>query len=144
MKLALVQYSPIWEDKDKNISIIEKLLANSNIEADVLVFPELTLTGFTMNSLELAENIDGYSFQYFSNLALQLKKNIFAGIIEKEGQHIFNSLVHIDSNGTMKNIYRKIHLFSFVKEEKYFSSGKNIVITNIGNVKIGLTICAKK
>ena len=41
----------------------------------------------------------------------------------------------------MKNIYRKIHPFSFANEEKYFSAGNDIVATNIGDVKIGLTVC---
>ncbi|MEE9430276.1 MAG: nitrilase-related carbon-nitrogen hydrolase [Melioribacteraceae bacterium] len=141
MKIALIQYSPIWEAKEENIKKLNELITTSSIDADVLVFPEMTLTGFTMNSSKLAETIEGISFQYFSNFASKLNKDIFAGIIEEDGKSFYNSLVHFDNNGVIKNIYRKIHPFSLVNEQEHISAGENIVITDIGNVKIGLTIC---
>lgn len=141
MKLALIQYSPVWEDKEKNIEKLNYLINTADMDTDLLVFPEMTLTGFTMNSEEHAETIDGIGFQYFRNLASKLGKDVFAGIIEKNESGIYNSLVHFDNKGIVKNIYRKIHPFSFANEEKYFSAGKDIVVTHIGDVKIGLTVC---
>ncbi|MCP5064679.1 MAG: hydrolase, partial [Ignavibacteriae bacterium] len=111
------------------------------MDADLLVFPEMTLTGFTMNSEKHAETTDGISFQYFSKLASRLGKDIFTGIIEKKESKFYNSLVHFDCKGLVTNIYRKTHPFSFANEDKYFSAGNDIVVTNIGDVKIGLTVC---
>jgi len=141
MKLAIIQYSPIWEDKKKNIAKLNNLLNDFDMNTDVLVFPEMTLTGFTMNSEEHAETNDGISFEFFSSLASKFEKDVFAGIIEKEESKFYNSLVHFDKKGIVKNIYRKIHPFSFANEEKYFSAGNDIIVTNIGDVKIGLTVC---
>ena len=50
MKLALIQYSLVWEDKEKNIEKLNHLISTADMDADVLVFPEMTVTGFTMNS----------------------------------------------------------------------------------------------
>ena len=62
-------------------------------------------------------------------------------MIEKDGEKTYNSLVHFDKNGLIRARYRKVHPFSFAKENKAYTSGKEAVITNIGKTKIGLTIC---
>ena len=141
MKLALVQYSPVWEDKKTNIKKINSLFNSTNIDAEIIIFPEMTLTGFTMNSAKHAETLTDIGFSYFSDLANNFKKDVFAGIIENDNGKFFNSLIHFTPDGTIKNIYRKIHPFSLTKEDKYFSAGEKIVITEIGKIKIGLTIC---
>lgn len=141
MKLGLVQFSPIWEDKNKNIKKIDDLISTIDQSVDALVFPEMTLTGFTMNSKINAEEIDGLTFVYFMNLASKLKVDIFAGIIEKEDKSFFNSLIHFNPDGLIKAKYKKIHPFSMAKEDKAYRAGDEVVVTKIDKSKIGLTIC---
>jgi len=142
MKTALIQYSPIWENPTNTIQKINKLIESTDlIDVSLLVFPEMSLTGFTMNSDEFAEELDGVSFQYFIDLSRKLRKHIFAGIIERDGKLIYNSLVHFDDRGIVKVIYRKIHPFSFAKEDKFYSAGGEIITTNIKDFTFGLTIC---
>ncbi len=141
MKIGIVQFAPEWENPEKSILIVEKLLSQKNSEADVLIFPEMSLTGFSVNSRNIAEELDGTSTTFFINLAAKLKKHIFAGIIEKDNDNVYNSLVHFDPNGLIMARYRKIHPFSFAKEEKYFDSAKEPVITKIDGNKIGLSVC---
>ncbi len=57
MKLALIQYSPYWEDKEGNIEKLNSLINSGNIDADILVFPEMTLTGFTMDSKKMPRKL---------------------------------------------------------------------------------------
>jgi len=141
MKLGLVQYSPVWENPEENILRIEDLLKTTNTKFDLLVFPEMTLTGFTMNSEKFAEELDGIGMQYFLNLSARLKTNIFAGIIEHDGENIYNSLVHFDSFGLIRARYRKIHPFSYAKEDKSYNAGNETVITQIDKIKFGLSVC---
>ncbi len=140
MKIGLVQFSPAWENPEESILNAEDLLKTSSGKFDALIFPEMTLTGFTMNSEKFAEEIDGISTQYFMKLSGRLKTNIFGGIIEHDGKNIFNSLVHFD-NGIIKARYRKIHPFSFSNEDRNYSAGDEKVITTIDETKIGLSIC---
>ena len=141
MKLGLFQYSPSYENIEESILRIEDLLNKSSKKFDLLIFPEMSLTGFTMQSKKFAEEIDGLATKYFMNLSERLRSNIFAGIIEKDGKNIYNSLVHFDSTGIIKARYRKIHPFSLAEEDKYYNSGKEFVVTKIDKIKFGLSIC---
>jgi len=141
MKIALAQFSPIWESKEANMKLIDTLVNSIDPNTSILVFPEMTLTGFTMNSKSCAEEIDGISMKYFMNLAVKLKVDILAGIIENDDSSYFNSLFHFDSKGLIKAIYRKIHPFSLAGEDQHYTRGKEIVISNYHNHKIGLSIC---
>lgn len=51
MKVGLTQMDIIWEDKKKNMEKAKKLMEQAEKQnVDLLVFPEMTLTGFTMNT----------------------------------------------------------------------------------------------
>ncbi|MCX7797530.1 MAG: hypothetical protein N2249_02765 [Melioribacter sp.] len=141
MKIGLVQFSPIWENKAASIQKIDFMINSINEKIDLLIFPELTLTGFTMNTNKFAEEIDGEGMKYFIALSKRLKANIFFGIIEKSENVFYNSLIHLDRNGLINACYRKIHPFTHTKEDKFYSAGDEIVITKIEQTKIGLSIC---
>ncbi|MBU0474546.1 MAG: hydrolase [Bacteroidetes bacterium] len=142
MKIGLIQYSPVWENPKETIKIIEALITSVDLsDVSLLIFPEMSLTGFTMSSKIFAEEIDGVSFTYFMQLSRRLKKHIFAGIIEKDEKDVYNSLIHFDNNGLIRVVYRKIHPFSFAKEDKNFKAGNETIITKVNNVTFGLSIC---
>lgn len=139
MKVGLVQYAPEWENIQGNIKLVEKLIEKSSRDHEVLIFPEMSLTGFTMNSENFAEDVDGETTKFFISMAKKSKKHIFAGLIEKNDAGIFNSLVHFDKNGIVGARYRKVHPF---KEEKdHFNASDRPLISRIDHYKVGLSIC---
>lgn len=140
MKIALVQYNPDWENKLNNQEKIIHLLSQVE-KSDLIVFPEMTLTGFTMKSRDFAEELDGETFKFFSTLAKEKKSAIFYGVIEKGRNKNFNTLVHINNQGKILTAYRKIHPFSFSSENIFYGRGKNPVVTKVKDVKAGLSIC---
>lgn len=140
MKAGLVQYHPLWENKEGNKEKIVSMLRNAE-KADLLVFPEMTLTGFTMKSAQFAEDLDGDSICFFKTLAADYQTNIIAGIIEEEDKKYYNSLIHISREGELTARYRKIHPFSYSDEDKNYSRGTRTVVTNIDGWKAGLSIC---
>lgn len=143
MKLGLVQYNPSWENKTKNQKKILQLIESQQTNFDLLIFPEMTLTGYTMNS-ELGENFDSAespTLKFFIELSKKFGVNIIAGMIEKEGTQSFNTLFLIDKLGEIKTKYRKIHLFSFAVEEKFYQAGSKPAIVLIDDFKVGLSIC---
>ncbi len=141
MKIGLVQLAMEWENPANNIIKVEEMFSKLKDLPDVLIFPELSLTGFTMNTKEFGEEIDGISTLYFMKLAERIKTNIICGVIEKDGKEFFNSLIHFDEHGLLKARYRKIHPFSLADENKYYSASNELVVTEIGHKRIGLTIC---
>jgi predicted amidohydrolase len=101
----------------------------------------MTLTGFTMNAEKFAEELDGTGTQYFMNLSRRIKTDIFAGIIERDHSDIFNSLTHFDSYGLIRARYRKIHPYSKAGEDKAYSAGEELVVSQIDHIKFGLSVC---
>ncbi len=141
MKIGLVQYNPVWEDKEANKEKILSLLKEENSGVDLLIFPEMTLTGFTMKSDGFAEGIQGESFKFFSEFAISKKTHIFAGVIVKGKRKSFNTLIHIKPDGKLVKLYRKIHPFSYSKEDQFFEPGRKPARTKVKNWQVGLSIC---
>ncbi len=141
MKIGIIQYSPLWENTEKNFEYITHLFDENAFKCDLIILPEMSLTGFTMNAKDFAEDFDGSVIPRFISLAGKYKVHIFAGIIEKDGEKIFNSLFHFNDQGIIAARYRKIHRFTFAKEDKFYSESKEPVITKINSVKIGLSVC---
>ena len=140
LKIGLVQYAPVWENKAESIEKI-KILVDKISEIDLLIFPEMTLTGFTMKSDKFTEELEGASYLFFSSLAKEKKFAVMYGFIEKGRRKNFNTMVHLNNQGKIIATYRKIHPFSYSKENIFYGKGKEVVITKVKGVKIGLSIC---
>jgi omega-amidase len=140
LKIGLVQYSPVWENKLGSIEKIKKLLTETN-KIDLLIFPEMTITGFTMKSSDYAEPFNGETYSFFSSLAKHKKCAIIYGFIEKGKKKNFNTLVHLNNQGKILKTYRKIHPFSYSTEDVYYGKGKETVTTKVKGIKTGLSIC---
>lgn len=141
MKIGLVQYNPVWENKEENKKQLEKLIESNNEDISLLIFPEMTLTGFTMQSSLQAEEVSGDSISFFKSIAKRKNCHVVAGSILKEGNNIFNSAIHLNEEGEIQKVYNKIHPFSMSGEDIKYSAGEKPVITKIGDIKTGLSIC---
>ena len=141
MKIGLVQYNPVWENKTKNrerlISILEKELNDEKL----LIFPEMTLTGFSMKSKKFAESLNGESFNFFAEISVKYNTHILAGLIEKKDNTYYNSLLHVNPEGKLINVYRKIHPFSYSTEDKHYTRGTKTITTKVDDWNVGLSIC---
>jgi omega-amidase len=141
MKAALVQYSQNFENIQENREKLDSLLGKSISDEDLLVFPEMTLTGYTMNSEKFAEDEEGESLRYLSGIASVYKKHVVAGYIEKNNGSCYNTLVHFNRVGEITARYRKIHLFSYAGENSHYTPGTEAVETKIEDFNTGVSIC---
>lgn len=141
MKISLFQFNPIWEDKISNQEKILEVLHKTRLKTDILIFPEMTLTGFTMRSKKYSEANNSESVNFFQKIAKENKIHIFAGYIEDVKGKYFNCFVHADRDGNILANYHKIHPFSFSGEDRHFTPGNTPVITEADGIKIGLSIC---
>lgn len=145
MKIALVSLDQYWEGKEKNkqqiLNFFEKGIKNKGL--DLVVFPEMTLTGFTMNAEANSERIsNSSSLKFFINLAKCHSCFIIFGVILKDTLNKFsNSAIVISPNGQIISHYKKIHPFSFAGEDLIYHSGEEINLFEIQNQSFGLSIC---
>lgn len=143
MKIALVSLSPVWENKQQNISLCARYLEKvSCMDVDLVIFPEMTLTGFSMNVEHIAEDLNNsFSISQFKELTSRFKVSILFGAVFKSGSKATNNAVLIDKNSNVSVIYTKIHPFSFANEDKFFEAGTSITKIKLSDAAIGFTIC---
>ena len=141
IKIGYVQTSPLFGDKEKNFKQVENLLVD--VEADLIVLPELFATGYTFVSkdeaVSLAETPKGKTSNFLLNLSKLTGAVIIGGYVEKAGNDIYNSAMIVSNNDVIDS-YRKIHLY--YKEKLWFSPGdKPLKVYEINDIKIGIMIC---
>jgi omega-amidase len=143
MRIALVSLNQIWEDKYTNLLECEKYIEKASQEnIDLIIFPEMTLTGFSTNIIFTAEDENtSKSLVTFSNLAKKYSIAIIFGVVIKDNDKALNKSIFINQQGELIGKYSKIHPFSFAGEDTYFNGGNKLVIVNFEDMNIGLTIC---
>lgn len=143
MKIATVSLNQIWEDKESNIKQIQRLMLDiSQVNPDLVVFPEMTLTGFTTNAEIMSEDLSRSStIAFFSRLAVKYKTAIAFGVILRTREKPTNNLVVVSDEGEMLGRYEKIHPFSYSGETDYYSKGEKIISFALNGFTVGLTIC---
>ncbi|MFC7393903.1 carbon-nitrogen hydrolase family protein [Scopulibacillus cellulosilyticus] len=142
VKIYLAQMQPILCEKDKNIEKIIGFIKEASIQkADLILFPELALTGyFTRNRTEeMAETLEGPSINKIRMAAEEYRIKVILGYPERHDRKIYNSACFINHDGSIIGNYQKVHLWD--EETKYFSPGNgfNVWETDIG--RIGIMIC---
>lgn len=139
LQITLAHYNPVWENKAANRKKLELLPVPEGTQ--LLLLPEMTLTGFSMDTRKLAEPVDGETAAFFAHLALRLHTHVIGGLIIEEAGKYFNGLLHIDPWGTLRAVYKKMHPFSLAMEHIHYAAGNIPVITDIEGWKAGLSIC---
>ncbi len=142
MKIAVFSLEQAWENKAANQDRCRSLLGLcSGINLDLAVFPELTLTGFSMNTA-LAEPLDDSpSLEFFANLARESETACLFGLMLRQGGKTFNSALLLGRRGELLARYDKIHPFSFSGEDRYYAAGNEPVTAALDGVRIGLSVC---
>jgi predicted amidohydrolase len=148
IKLALAQISSRRENKKENLQKIKEFTMKAVEQAaDLVVFPEMSLTGYVLHDqiYELAEIIPGPSTKRIEDLAKKTGTHIIFGmpeLSEKAEATIFNTAVFVGPKGFIGK-FRKMYLptHSVFEEKRYFRPGYQTAAfkTSIGNV--GLFIC---
>ena len=59
MRVTLLQTDIVWENRQENLLLLRKKLETLRGETEIVVLPETFSTGFSMNSCQLAEPING-------------------------------------------------------------------------------------
>lgn len=123
MKVSAVQYDPSYLDVERNLAHVQTLI--DDVEADLLVLPELFATGYFFRSeddlLEVAEELpNGRTMQWLRALASEREMTVVAGMPEKRGNRVYNSAVIVRGDGSYA-VYRKTHLYD--REKLLFTPG---------------------
>jgi predicted amidohydrolase len=137
MRIGLVSMDQQLEKLSENRVIVEnyfRLIDGLNL----VIFPEMTLTGYTMRSEEFSEEFeDSETIEFFRGLSVKYRVDTVFGVNIRESGEVFNSLIYMSSSGEVIGNYRKMHPFSFAGEDRKYSSGEEP--STAGD--FGLSIC---
>lgn len=139
LRLSLVQYDIVWEDKQKNLEYLHNILESLSDKTDIIVLPEMFTTGFSMNSQNLAEPNDGKTITQIKQWAKEYNIAICGSFIASDKNIFYNRGFFISSDN--EYYYDKRHLFRMGSEPQYFSSGNNRLIFKHKGFNICLLIC---
>ena len=145
MKIAVAQISCSLGDPEANLLKVRDFSRRAKeAGAELVVFPEMTDTGYSMPVIQThANHWNGGFVSKLQETARKLSIAIVSGVSERDGSAIYNSQVLIDSHGEIAAKYRKTHLYAVapVEEQTCFARGDCFANFELGGVHFGFSIC---
>lgn len=144
MKVGIFQTSPVLLDVQANLKdIVSKIETAREEQIDLVVFPELALTGYFVgkNYHKAALRMDSDEIKEIAR-ATRGTAAVVGFIEESHSMNFYNSaLVAVD--GDILFAYRKLNLpnYGVFEERKIFSSGKKIPTFRFKDYNIAVYIC---
>jgi len=135
-----MQFPIYWENIEKNIKFFSDKLDSLRGKTDLVVFPEMFTTGFTMNVKEFSEDMNGKAAEFVIKYAKKLNAVVCGSVIIKSGNKYYNRLLAGMSDGKIY-YYDKRHLFRMAKEHSVFSKGNKQLILNIKGWRVAFFVC---
>lgn len=145
MKVAVAQISSYLGNLEKNIEkhleYCDKAIAE---KADVIVFPELSLTGYSLKDINYEISLNPYTSPKLNKLREKSKDiSIICGLVEEgDNSAIYNAAAYIE-DGEVKFTHRKVYLptYGIFEELRYFTPGRTCKTHETKLGRIGLLVC---
>ncbi len=139
LNIVLAQLNPRLRRTNDNVETMVQTI-EERPEADLVLFPELFMSGYTTVGVEeLAVDPGGPEVGRIAQVAKDNSTAVVFGAPERFGGGLANSAIYIDRSGTVAGIYRKAYLFG--SEREAFLPGDELLVVDLGGSKAGLMIC---
>lgn len=145
MRVALVSLDQRWQDKPANLERCRGFVRKAKTKlCQLVVFPEMTLTGYSLDVVALAEHPDASRTMVgLAKLATEYDAHIVFGLCLKQAQdnRASNVLCHARPGQGAAAVYSKVHPFSFAREERVIAPGNALGLVDIPDFRLGASIC---
>ena len=112
-------------------------------QADLCVFPELSLTGYFLKDLvpEVAMSLDDARLAPLLDLSRRL--DIVAGMVLRSDDYQFHNAAVYMSGGAVRHVHRKVYLptYGMFDEQRYFAAGDRVRAFDACGLKAGMLVC---
>jgi NAD+ synthase (glutamine-hydrolysing) len=143
LRVALAQINPTVGDIRGNARKVSEYTARARDEgATLVVFPELTLSGYPPEDLLLKTSFLDAAQAELRELAAQTQGIVAVVGYPEQAEDVYNTAAVL-ADGEVVATYRKIYLpnYGVFDEQRYFQSGAEAAIVEVNGVPIGLSIC---
>lgn len=142
-----MQFSPHLGDVEKNLAIhLDYLEKARQAGANLVIFPELSLTGYNLKDMVEEVAIDPESSPYFKKLLAGTDNiSVVVGLVEEKPSEkgiFYNSAAFLD-NKKILHIHRKVYLPTggLFEERRFFAAGRVFKPFQTAFGRAGLLIC---
>ncbi len=144
LRIALAQINvTVGDFKGNEKKIVDNIRIAKNLNVDLIVFPELAITGYPPEDLLLRPQFIEDNLKCLQRIITKTK-NITAivGFADSVNESLFNSAAVLN-NGKLYGVYNKIHLpnYGVFDERRYFEQGNDALTFELNGIRIGLSIC---
>lgn len=143
MKLALAQIDMGFESVESTMELCRSLLKEAGEkQVDFVIFPEMTLTGFTLNPEQYGEDrANSRSIAFFQAEAKINGVAVCFGLPVHENGVSTNHCIVLDAEGEILADYAKIHPFSFGAESRHYIGGSEMQFCEVNGVPLTPFVC---
>ena len=143
LTVSLAQMEFLFGDVEANFSRVEEWVAEAAQRgSDLVLLPELWASGYDLeNWRKYAAPLGAGSFKRVADLARQYKIAIGSSLLEERHGRAYNTFVLSGPDGDTWGIYRKVHRFRLLHEEKWLGAGDQLVLAQTPWGPVGLSIC---
>lgn len=141
---VLAQIKPKLGCINDNLLLIEERIRSAkSAGADLVVFPELALTGYFLKDLvpEVALRLDSPEIIHLTELSRDI--SIALGFVEvTDDYRFFNSAIYLE-NGIVRHLHRKVYLptYGLFDEQRYMARGERFRAFDTKFGRMGMLIC---
>lgn len=141
---VLAQIKPKLGCINDNLALIEERIQSAKeAGADLVLFPELALTGYFLKDLvpEVALRLDSPEISRLTELSRDI--SIAVGFVEvTDDYRFFNSAIYLE-NGAVRHLHRKVYLptYGLFDEQRYMARGERFRAFDTKFGRMGLLIC---
>ena len=143
LRIAVAQINTTVGDLGGNTKkIIEYIKKASKFKTDIVIFPELAITGYPPEDLLLREDFVSENKEYLKKIAKETKRlTAIVGFADKKDA-IYNAAAVLNK-GKIKGVYHKIYLpnYAVFDEKRYFQPGQECPVFIINGIVTGINIC---
>lgn len=145
LNLCLIPLEIFWENKEHNISMLERKFAEIHPETDLVIVPETFSTGFPTgvekeDIRELAEKNTGETIERLKELSRKYNVAIAGSFIADSGGLLFNRAFFIEPSGD-EYFADKRHLFAPGGENEVFTPGDKRLRVRFRGWNIAMVVC---
>jgi len=144
LKLGAAQINPTLGNLDRNVEIFRQSVKDATERGiDLLVFPELGLTGYFLKDMvpAVAQRLDSKLVKEIRRASRKL--SIVVGLVEESPEHFFyNSVLYVEK-GEILHVHRKVYLptYGIFDEERYLSRGSKVRAFDTRFGRVAMLVC---
>ena len=143
MRLALAQINTVVGDLDGNRDRIVRRLAEArDAGADLVLFPELAVTGYPPEDLLLRPGFVRAADETVEQIAAEAR-DVVALVGAPHYDRDLSNACFVLADGRVRAVYRKRFLpnYGVFDEDRYFAPGYDLFLLRLGETLVGTTIC---